>query len=178
MYKISELIFKRETGNNKLSFMRFNYKILKTSALSLMLSILSTYYVTGQTSGLIVIDPLVEKEIRNIAGNYPGQKVVMLPDEGNPLKFIANELKESMYDEIHLYMLTKPGSIIFDEINIIPENIQDFSGDFSEWKSITKPELKIIIHSENLTSGEEGLFIVRKITEFTGKVVIVKGLQL
>jgi hypothetical protein len=100
--------------------------------------------------------------------------VITLPDEGNPLQFIANELKKSSYDEIHLYLLTKPGSIIFDEINIIPENIQDYSGDFSEWKSITKPEFKIIIHSENLTSGEEGLFIVRKITEFTGRAVIVE----
>jgi hypothetical protein len=174
MYNKSKLIFKRETGNNKFSIMRFYYKILKTSALSLMLSILSTYYVTGQTSGLTVIDPLVENEISNIAGTYPGQKVITLPDEGNPLQFIANELKKSSYDEIHLYLLTKPGSIIFDEINIIPENIQDYSGDFSEWKSITKPEFKIIIHSENLTSGEEGLFIVRKITEFTGRAVIVE----
>jgi len=154
--------------------MRFNYKILKTSALGLMISILSTYYVTGQISRLIVIDPLVEKEIRNIAGNYPGQKVVILPDEGNPLKYITSELKKSMYDEIHLYLLTKPGSIIFDEINIIPENIQDYAGDFGEWKSITKPEFKIVIHSEDLASGQEGLFLVKKITEFTGREVIVK----
>jgi hypothetical protein len=153
--------------------MRFYYKILKTSALSLMISILSTYYVTGQISRLIVIDPLVEKESRNIA-NLPGQKVVMLPDEGNPLKFIAKELKESTYDEIHLFLLTKQGSIIFDEINIIPENIQDYAGDFGEWKSITKPEFKIVIHSDDLASGQEGLFLVKKITEYTGREVIVK----
>ena len=154
--------------------MRFYCKILKTSALSLMLTILSTFPVTGQTSGLIVIDPLVEKESRIIASNHPGQKVVILPDEGNPLKFIANKLKELKYDEIHLYLLTKPGSIIFDEINIIPENIQDYSGDFSEWKNITKPEFKIIIHSEDLASVQEGLFLIKKITEFTGREVIVK----
>jgi hypothetical protein len=129
--------------------------------------------VTGQPLSLIVIDPLVEKESRNIA-NLPGQKVVMLPEEGNPLKFIAKELKESMYDEIHLFLLTKQGSIIFDEINIIPENIQEYSGDFSGWKSITKPEFKIVIHSEDLASGVEGLFLVKKITEFTGREVIVK----
>jgi hypothetical protein len=152
------------------------YKIIKTSALSLTLIICSTFYLTGQPARLIVIDPLAVNEISNITGTYPDQKVVILPDEGNPLKFITNELKESVYDEVHLYLLTKPGSIIFDEINIIPENIQDYSGDFSEWKSITKPELKIIIHSENLTSGEGGLFIVKKIKEFTSKDVIVSGL--
>ncbi len=99
--------------------------------------------------------------------------MIILPDEGNPLEFIANELRDSLYDEIHLYLLTKPGSIIFDEINIIAENILDYSGDFSVWKNITKPGSKIKIHSENLTSVEGGLFIINKITEFTGKVVAV-----
>jgi hypothetical protein len=149
------------------------YKILKISVLSLILIIRPALDLTGQPVSLIVIDPLVEKESRNIA-NLPGQKVVMLPDEGNPLKFITKELKESTYDEIHLFLLTKQGSIIFDEINIIPENIQDYAGDFGEWKSITKPEFKIVIHSEDLASGQEGLFLVKKITEFTGREVIVK----
>jgi hypothetical protein len=149
------------------------YKILKISVLSLVLVFHQALKVNGQPINLIVIDPLVEKESRNIA-NLPGQKVVMLPDEGNPLKFIANELKQSMYDEIHLFLLTKQGSIIFDEINIIPENIQEYSGDFREWKSLTKPEFKIVIHSEDLASGQEGLFLVKKITEFTGREVIVK----
>ena len=149
------------------------YKILKISVLSLILIIHPALDLTGQPLSLIVIDPLVEKESRNIA-NLPGQKVVILPEEGNPLKFIAKELKESMFDEIHLFLLTKQGSIIFDEINIIPENIQEYSGDFSGWKSITKPEFKIVIHSEDLASGQEGLFLVKKITEFTGREVIVK----
>ncbi|MCX6260753.1 MAG: DUF4347 domain-containing protein [Bacteroidia bacterium] len=149
------------------------YKILKLSVLSLILIIHPALDLTGQPVSLIVIDPLVEKESRNIA-NLPGQKVVILPDEGNPLKFITKELKESTYDEIHLFLLTKQGSIIFDEINIIPENIQDYAGDFGEWKSITKPEFKIVIHSEDLASGQEGLFLVKKITEFTGREVIVK----
>jgi hypothetical protein len=150
----------------------------KISILIIIIIVHSTLDLIGQPISLIVIDPLVENEISGIASTYQGQRVITLPDDGNPLNFIAKELKESNYDEIHLYLLTKPGSIIFDEINIIPENIQDYSGDFSEWKSITKPELKIIIHSENLTSGEEGFFIVRKIKEYTGKNVIVKGLQL
>lgn len=149
------------------------YKILKISVLSLILIIHLAFDLIGQPVSLIVIDPLVEKESRNISANYPGQKLVILPDEGNPLKFITKELKESTYDEVHLYLLTKQGSIIFDEINIIPENIQEYSGDFSAWKSITKPEFKIVIHSEDLASGQEGLFLVKKITEFTGREVIV-----
>jgi hypothetical protein len=158
--------------------MRLNNKIQKISVLTLALIICTAFCLKGQTSRLVVIDPLVENEFKNLTSKDTLLKVITLPNEGNPIKFITNELKKSVYDEIHLYMLTKPGSIVFDEINIIHENIQDFSGDFSEWKSITKPEFKIIIHSENLTSGEEGLFIVRKIKEFTGKDMIVSGLKL
>ncbi|OFY69998.1 MAG: hypothetical protein A2Y71_12105 [Bacteroidetes bacterium RBG_13_42_15] len=150
------------------------HKIHKISVLIIIIIVHSTLNIIGQPLSLIVIDPIMENEIRGIASTYQGQKVITLPDEGNPLKLIAKELKESNYDEIHLFLLTKQGSIIFDEINIIPENIQNFSGDFSEWKSITKQEFKIVIHSENLTSGQEGLFLVKKITEFTGREVIVK----
>jgi hypothetical protein len=150
------------------------YRILKIFVINLALIILSASYAAGQIARLIVIDPLVGNETRNIKDAYPGQKVIILPDEGNPLKFIANELKDSLYDEIHLYLLTKPGSIIFDEINIIPENIQDYSGDFDEWKKLTKPETKIVIHSDDLNSVQEGLFLVGKITDFTGRVVTVK----
>ena len=154
--------------------MRLHNKIQKISVLSLMLIVHSTFILIGQPVRLIVIDPLVENDIGNITGTYPGQKVITLPDEGNPLKFITKELKGSNFDEVHLYLLTKQGSIIFDEINIIPENIQEYSGDFSGWKSITKPEFKIVIHSEDLVSGQEGLFLVKKITEFTGREVIVE----
>jgi hypothetical protein len=153
--------------------MKSNHKKLKICFLSFTLSVLSTFFTAGQATKLIVIDPLVANEVGNISDSYPGQKVITLPDTVNPLKFIANKLRDSRYDEIHLYLLTKPGSIIFDEINIIAENIQDYSGDFGEWKTIAKPGLKIIIHSENLTTVEEGLFIVSKITDFTGKVVRV-----
>lgn len=154
--------------------MRASRYTAKTSVFIFTLFILSANIISGQTRRLIVIDPLVKNEVRNISGTIPEQKVVVLPDEGNPLKYIANELKESEYNEVHLYLLTKPGSIIFDEINIIPENIQDYSADFNEWKSITRPEFKIIIYSENLASEPGGLFLIKKITEFTGREVTVK----
>jgi len=154
--------------------MKLIVKILKISVLSFQLIIFPAFYLKGQPSGLAVIDPLVGNEIKNITGQDTHLKVVTLPDEGNPIEFITGELKKSTYSDIHLYMLTKPGSIIFDEINIIPDNIQEYSGDFSEWKKLIKPGSEIVIHSADLTSVPEGLFLIRKIMEYTGKSVIVK----
>jgi hypothetical protein len=154
--------------------MRLFYKILKISILVQVLITCSSFFLKGQPARLVVIDPLVENDLKYFSDTDTMQRVITLPNEGNPIKFITGELKKSQYDEVHLYMLTKPGSIIFDELNIISENIGEYSGDFNEWKSLIKSGSEIVIHSTDLTSIPEGLFLVKKITEFTGRVVIVK----
>jgi hypothetical protein len=123
------------------------------------------------------IDTLVENEHKNIRANDSGQKVIILPAEGNPVTLVNDELKKAGYGEIHLYMLTKPGSIIFDEINIIPDNIEEYASDFREWKGKLKQDSKIFIHSADLTSVPEGLTIIQKIREYTGCEVIVWNSQ-
>lgn len=153
--------------------MRLKTKIQKISVLSFLLMICPVLYLTAQPAKLIVIDPLVENTYKN-PDTPVVQKVLILPDDGDPIKIIADELKKSSYDEIHLFILTKPGSLIFDEINIIPGNIEEYSDDFKVWKSLMKPGSKIIIHSDTLTSEPEGLILTKKITEYTGAAVLVQ----
>ncbi|HOW09576.1 MAG TPA: DUF4347 domain-containing protein [Bacteroidales bacterium] len=128
----------------------------------------------GQINKLVIVDPLVSGKSSEIINNNPTAKVLILPDNENPLRLITAEIKKASFDEIHLYLLTKPGSVIFDEINIIPENVQDYSADLSEWKKYLKSEAVIYIHSENLTSIPEGINIVNSISSFTGKKVLVE----
>ena len=154
--------------------MRSRKRIRNSAALSLIIIVISGFSLAGQPAKLIVIDPLVENEYKNISRNETGQNVVILPGEGNPVKLIADELKKSVYNEVHLYMLTKPGSIVFDELNIIPENVEEYSADFSEWRDKLKQGSEIIIHSEVLNSVPEGAFIIKKITDYTGYTVVVK----
>jgi len=154
--------------------MKFESIIRKISAVCLILIAPGSLSLPGQPARLIVIDPLVENERKNIRAYDSGQKVIILPAEGNPVKLVNDELKKAGYGEIHLYMLTKPGSIIFDEINIIPDNIEEYASDFREWKGKLKQGSKIFIHSADLTSVPEGLIIIQKIREYTGCEVIVK----
>jgi hypothetical protein len=142
--------------------------------LSVLLIYCSTSAVFGQNKKLLVIDPLVEGETAGFVSQLPLLKVLRLPDKGNPIALISEELRTSIYDEVHLYLLTKPGSVIFDEINILPENVQDFSVDFSQWKSLLSQEARIVFHSETLTSEPEGTEIVNKIALFTGRSVVVE----
>ncbi len=130
--------------------------------------------VRGQINKLMVVDALVGGESTEIASRNPGAKVLILPDKENPLQLVTAEIKKASYDEIHLYLLTKPGSVIFDEINIIPDNVQEFSSDFAEWKEYLKKDAVVIIHSGNLASVPEGVSVVNSISSFIDRKVLVE----
>jgi len=87
---------------------------MKRSILTLLIIVITLVTAAGQPSKLVIIDPLVKNDLRDITDDN-NQKIIILPEEGDPVKLIGEELKKSAYDEVHLYMLTKPGSIIFDE---------------------------------------------------------------
>jgi len=139
-----------------------------------MLFGMSASAVNGQINKLIVIDPLIAGETVSLVTQLPVQKVLRLPDKGNPITLITDELKNEAYSEIHLYLLTKPGTIIFDEINILADNVQDYSADFTAWKNLLGSGSKVIIHSESLTTVPEGSQIVQKISEFIGRSITVE----
>lgn len=150
-------------------------KVLPKHALAgllLFLSVLMSAAASGQTARLIVVDPLVSQELNNIRASHPDGRVVVLPASGNPLSAISAELKTSDYSEIHIYVLTKPGAIVFDEMAIIASEIGKYESLFREWKSL--PGSSVTIHSDVLTSVPEGNTIVNMIAEYTGKKVFVE----
>lgn len=147
---------------------------LKTGIFLCLFFCFSPAVVRGQMNKLIVIDPLVAEESEGIISRNSDAKVYFLPDKGNPLQLIAAEMKKDAYDEVHLYLLTKPGSIIFDEMKIIPDNVRDYSADFSDWKDNLQPDAVITIHSSELTSVPEGLVLVNSISAFTGRKVLAE----
>jgi|WetSurMetagenome_2_1015567.scaffolds.fasta_scaffold894145_1 hypothetical protein len=145
-------------------------------ALCLVLILLSSATSAfGQTTRLFIIDPLVMKAVGNISDATATDKIFQLPDNGNPITLIADELKTGTYSEMHLYLLTKPGSMIFDELTILADNVADYALLFAEWKKLLPPGAKIIIHSDTLTSSPDGTLIVNKISEFTGAGVSVQN---
>lgn len=150
-------------------------KVVSKHALTgilLVLSVLMSANASGQTAKLIIVDPLVSQELNSIRASHPDGRVVMLPADGNPLSAIAAELKAGTYSEVHIYALTKPGSIIFDEMSVIASEIGNYESLFREWKNLSASS--VTIHSDVLTSVPEGNTIVNTIAEYTGKNVIVE----
>jgi len=148
---------------------------LKLMGIVWLMSVIPSFSkVMDQPSRLIVVDQLMTNELTTITRTYPDDKLLVLPEKGNPLAAIAVELKNQAFDEVHIFVLTKPGSIVFDEMTILADNINDYLGDFRQWRDLSGNSTRIIIHSATLTSVPEGNSIVSKIADFTGKEVIVQ----
>lgn len=150
-------------------------KVVSKTALTglfLFLSVLISATASGQTAKLIIVDPLVSQELNKIRSSHPDGRVVVLPATGNPLSAIAAEMKAGAYSEVHIYALTKPGSIIFDEMSVIASETGKYESLFREWKDLSASS--VTIHSGVLTSVPEGITIVNRIAEYTGKKVFVE----
>jgi hypothetical protein len=156
--------------------MRSFNQLLFVAGLSLLfVCTVSTTTANGQSPKIFFIDALVASSIETIDGASATDKILNLPDSGNPLAIIANELKTRTYSEVHLFVLTKPGSLIFDEVNILAGNVDDYDSFFAEWKKNLTPGAKIIIHYGVLTSEPDGMTLIERMSELTGVTVIVQN---
>ncbi len=153
----------------------FNKLLFEAGISVLFVCSLSATTANGQSPKIYIIDKLVANSIENIDGATSSDKIFYLPDAGNPLSLIVNELKTDSYSEVHLLLLTKPGSLIFDELTILADNIDDYASMLVEWKDYLSPGAKIIIHSDTLTSIPDGLLLIERISELTGALVTVQN---
>lgn len=148
----------------------------KSTLKYLLFLVLSVFFFSlaanGQTKKLVVIDPLVAGETVGIESLPPSLVVLRLSETGNPLPLITAELKKQVYNELHIYVLTKPGSIIFDELNLLADNVDSYAAAFGEWKTLLSSEARIVIHSEVLTTVREGEELLNLLMRYTGKVVV------
>lgn len=122
---------------------------------------------------LLVFDKLITN-FNALAEQKTLSDDVLILAENNPLESIAQFLQMHSFDEIHIYALTKPGSIIFDQLNITNENIEESKRLFEIWKSLISPETTIIIHSTVLASNSEGKQLVNTIEVYTGVEVKIQ----
>lgn len=135
----------------------------------------TTVSAMGQESpGLFIVDRLVADAAENIGNANATDEIFILPEIGNPLAIISDKLKARSYSEVHLFLLTKPGSMIFDELTILRDNVGDCANHFREWRKHLAPGAKIIIHSNTLTSVPDGTFLVEQIAEMTGATVLIQ----
>lgn len=155
--------------------MRSFYRLLIVAGVYILVFFTdATACTMEQSPRIFFVDRLVADAAQKTGSKNATDEIFILPDTGNPLLIITEKLKEKSFSEVHLFLLTKPGSMIFDELTILADNVMDCAIHFKEWRKLLPPDAKIIIHSDTLTSVPEGTSLVERITEMTGVTVLVQ----
>lgn len=125
-----------------------------------------------QNRELVIIDPLVNNYQTIINQLSRQADVVVIPVAKNPLVFITDELaKRKDISAVHLFVMCKPGSIVFDQLAITETNMADCMSEFAKWFSYMNQNTEILIYGSELASSETGIGIIKAISKQTGAVV-------
>ncbi|NLF41272.1 MAG: DUF4347 domain-containing protein [Bacteroidales bacterium] len=133
------------------------------------LLLLSNYTTKAQSKELVIIDQAVGN-IEEIKSQFAREiDVFIIPSPGNPLELITETLKKHQdIKVIHLFVMCKPGAIVFDQLCILESNIEQYDTFFSQWNDLLPSEAEIIIYGNHLAYDANGKNMVNAIAEKTG----------
>lgn len=142
---------------------------MKKSKLALIIILLCTVFnaYSQSNSEFIIIDEIADNA-EQLISEFSNQSNVYMTDgiTPNALGQIHNSVENLQIDDLHIYVLTKPGAIVFNSIAITVDNINDWSADLKTLSGVVKN--KVIIHSEVVFTGEEGVLLKERLEEITG----------
>jgi hypothetical protein len=79
---------------------------------------------------------------------------------------ISNAMDGRMVSNLHLYVTTEPGSIVFCNMTLTSENLKDYALNLLQMASCVSD--KIIVHSTNVFTTEQGIDFKNKLEQLTG----------
>jgi hypothetical protein len=85
---------------------------------------------------------------------------------------ITKALTGKKVNDLHIFVWSKPGSMVFTSIALTPENIQEYTSLLATWKSHVSG--KVVVHSTDVFTAERGLDFKAKLEQITGLTFIMK----
>ena len=131
----------------------------------LMFAVLYAY--SQPISEFIIIDEIAENA-EQLKSAYADQSNVYFTNgiSPNALGQISGATENLQIEDLHIYVLTKPGAIVFNSIAVTLNNMEDWSADLKALSG--KVTNRVVLHSEHVFSGEEGLLLKKRLEEITG----------
>ncbi|MFO7670409.1 MAG: DUF4347 domain-containing protein [Bacteroidales bacterium] len=134
--------------------------------------ILSAGHLFSQSNqDLIIIDEIAD-DITELLAEFGNQPNVYVTDANTPdaLAQITEQLVNLRIADLHIYVPTKPGAIVFSSIAITTENIDELPFDLTDWTKVISG--KVVIHSDVVFTGEEGILLKQQLESKSGLVFI------
>lgn len=146
---------------------------MKVSRLALLIILIcsSGPLFAQSPEDIILIDEIADDITELLAefGDLPNVYVLdgNTPDE---LRQITDQLVNLRIQDLHIHVPTKPGAIVFSSIAITSESVDELPLDLTDWTQVISG--KVVIHSEVVFTGEEGLLLKQQLERKTGLVFI------
>ena len=150
-------------------------KILTVLAVVLFCS--SGTILAQQSTKLIVLDEM-ETNLKSHQEEFRGFSNVYVTSgiKQNALVQIAEAIGTQSVDQIEIYVMTKPGAIVFSSVVLNVKNLKFLESDLKQLA--TKVKTEIIIYADvNVFEGEEGVLLKAALESATGKTFTFKSLK-
>jgi len=125
-------------------------------------------------SDFIVIDEIAENYAQ-LESEFSGQANVYWTDANSPnaIEQISLTASTLQIENLHIYVPTKPGAIVFNSIAITNHNLDELTEHLSAWNYLVTTQ--VVIHSEVVFTGEEGILLKQRLEEITGLVFTMQN---
>jgi len=118
-------------------------------------------------SDFIVIDEIADN-MTQLHAEFKDQPNVYWTDGTtiNALTQIATASEGLQIENLHIYVPTKPGAIVFSSIAITSYDVEEVAEELKALSNFV--DNSVVIHSERVFNGEEGQLLKQKLEEITG----------
>ncbi len=103
---------------------------------------------------------------------YSQQTYQVIDNQVKAANQISNVLEGKEVSNLHLFVSTEPGSIVFSNMTINADNLKEYARMLLQMSSYVKDN--IIIHSQNVFTTELGLDFKTKLEQLTGLHCLVQ----
>lgn len=142
---------------------------MKVSRLTLFILLITTagHLFSQSNSDLIIIDEIADNYIE-LKAEFGNQANVYFTDGNTPdaLRQITDQLVDLRIRDLHIYVPTKPGAIVFSSIAVTWESVDELPLELTDWSKFISG--KVVIHSEVVFTGDEGQILKQQLESKTG----------
>ena len=139
--------------------------------LCILLIITSGDLFSQTDQDLIIIDEIAD-DYTELLAQYENHPNVYVTDGNTPdaLRQITEQLVNLRIEDLHIFVPTKPGAIIFSSIAVTSETLEELPFDLTDWTKVISG--KVVIHSDVVFTEEGGQLLKQQLEARTGLVFI------
>ncbi len=139
--------------------------------LCILLIITSGDLFSQSDQDLIIIDEIADN-FTELLAEYDNHPNVYVTDGNTPdaLRQITEQLVNLRIEDLHIFVPTKPGAIVFSSIALTSENLEELPFDLTDWTKVISGQ--VVIHSDVVFNGEDGQLLKQQLEARTGLTFI------